>query len=257
MHNESSSGYSSKDMPTLKILIVDDEKLARKRIDDALATLAVSFPHDVVGHADNGKDALSMIDEEEPDIVLLDIQMPGMSGIELANILVQRMHRPAIVFLTAYNQHAMDAFDVQATDYLLKPVKEERLLTALQKAQAWKTGQSIQQQGTHIPAQHQGAKCMLNVRDIITAQSDWKYIKLHVAGKEYLSEWTLQRLEDEHGHLFCRVHRATLVNVHFVRALEKQENDDNKWSVSMRDLPTPFPISRRLLPDVKQRLRSQ
>lgn len=243
-------------MPNLKILIVDDEKLARKRIDDALATLAPAFAHDVVGHADNGKDALAMIDEEEPDVVLLDIQMPGMSGIELANVLAQRVHRPAIIFLTAYNQYAMDAFDVQANDYLLKPVKEERLLTALNKAQAWKTGQSIQQHGTHIPAQHQGQKCMLNVRDIVAAQSDWKYIKLHVDGKEYLSEWTLQRLEDEHGHLFCRVHRATLINIHFVRSLDKQENDDNKWSVSMRDMPASFPISRRLLPDVKQRLRS-
>lgn len=256
LRNETSSGYSNKAMPHLKILIVDDEKLARKRIDDALATLSAALPHDVVGHADNGQDALAMIDEEEPDVVLLDIQMPGMSGIELANTLAKRTRRPAIVFLTAYNQYAMDAFDVQATDYLLKPVKEERLLVALQKAQAWKTGQSIQRQGTHIPAQYQGQKCMLDVRDIVAAQSHWKYIKLHVAGKEYLSEWTLQRLEEEHSHLFCRIHRATLVNIHYVRTLEKQDNDDNKWNVAMRDMPEHFPISRRLLPDVKQRLSS-
>lgn len=243
-------------MPTLKILIVDDEHLARKRIADALTALYDAIPHEVVGHADNGAAALAMIDENEPDVVLLDIQMPGMSGIDLAKIIAIRTQRPAIIFLTAYNQYAMDAFDAQASDYLLKPVKEERLLMALQKAYAWKTGQTIQHKSTHVPAQLNGNKCMLNVRDILVAQSDWKYIKLYANGKEYMSEWTLQRLEEEHSHIFCRIHRATLINVHYVKAIEHQENDDNKWSVYIHGIVEAFPISRRLLSDAKLRLRS-
>lgn len=243
-------------MAALKILIVDDEKLARKRIDDALVSIYSILANDVIGHADNALDALAMIDEDEPDVVLLDIQMPGMSGIDLAKILSERIHRPAIIFLSAFQQYAMQAFDAQASDYLLKPIKEERLLTALYKAQAWKTGQTIQHQGTHIPCQIEGLKSMLDVRNIVVAQSDWKYTKLYTNGKEYLTEWSLQRLEEEHRHLFCRIHRATLVNVQKVQSIQRQENDDNKWDVLMQGIQTAFPISRRLLPDVKQRLRS-
>ena len=237
----------------LKVLIVDDERLARRRIDDALNTIAPSYPLDIVGHADNGQSALTLIDEESPDVVILDIQMPGMSGIDVARALQHRSVRPAVVFLTAYDQYAMDAFDVEAVDYLLKPVRDERLLQALQKANAWRTGVKLQTTGTHIPAQRNGKKCMVAVDDIEVAISDWRSTRLYVNGaSDFTSDWTLLRLEEEYGHLFCRVHRATLVKISNVQRLER--TDDDRWVVFMKNITEAFPVSRRLLTEVRQRL---
>ena len=120
----------------LKVLIVDDERLARRRLDDALSTIATTYPLDIVGHADNGQAALVLIEEESPDVVLLDIQMPGMSGIDVARALQHRPLRPAVIFLTAYDQYAMDAFDVEAVDYLLKPEAIAELTNSLYFANA-------------------------------------------------------------------------------------------------------------------------
>ena len=237
----------------LKILIVDDERLARRRLDDALSTITTTYPLDIVGHADNGQAALVLIEEESPDVVLLDIQMPGMSGIDVARALQHRPLRPAVIFLTAYDQYAMDAFDVEAVDYLLKPIKDERLLQALQKAKAWRTGTKLQTTATHIPAHRDGKKCMLSVDDIQVATSDWRSTRLYVGGSDaFTSDWTLLRLEEEYPHVFCRIHRATLVNLSGVQRLER--TDDERWTVVMKDIAEIFPVSRRLLTEVRHRL---
>ena len=237
----------------LKVLIVDDERLARRRLDDALSTITTTYPLDIVGHADNGQAALVLIEEESPDVVLLDIQMPGMSGIDVARALQHRPLRPAVIFLTAYDQYAMDAFDVEAVDYLLKPIKDERLLQALQKAKAWRTGTKLQTTAPHIPAHRDGKKCMLPVDDIQVATSDWRSTRLYVGGSDaFTSDWTLLRLEEEYPHVFCRIHRATLVNLSGVQRLER--TDDARWTVVMKDIAEIFPVSRRLLTEVRHRL---
>lgn len=236
-----------------KILVVDDERLARKRVDEALLSIQQLFPHEVVGVCDNGADAWTLIQNEYPDIILLDIHMPAMTGLELAERIKLLPKKPHVIFLTAFMEHALHAFDADAVDYLLKPVREDRLLQALEKAHprgALTTGHF------HIPSQRAGSKIMLHIHDVLVASADWKYVKLLTAQDEYLTEITLQRLQEQYSEFFCRIHRSTLVNIMHVQTMEREGDDqDHRWVIRIRGLDQTFPISRRMVTDVKDRLK--
>lgn len=246
----------------MKILIVDDEAPARERLRQILSE---NDEHEVVGDAANGEQALSMATEHQPDVVLLDIRMPGMDGIETAHHLNRMEHPPAIVFATAYDEYAIDAFDAQAIGYVLKPVRRERLDKALSQA-ARVTGAGLsdvargagmEERRTHICVQFCGELRLLPIESIAFFQSDQKYTRVADGAREYLIDDTLKQLETEYEDLFVRVHRNALVSVAHIDALQKTA--DGEVFVRLRGNITPegeaLKVSRRHLAAVRRRLK--
>ncbi len=246
----------------MKILIVDDEAPARERLRQILSE---NNDHTVVGDAANGKQALSMAAEHKPDVVLLDIRMPGMDGIETAHHLNQLDEPPAIVFTTAYDEYAIDAFDAQAIGYVLKPVRRERLDKALKLA-AKVTGSSLtsvaastdlDDRRSHICVQFCGELKLLPIESIAFFQSDQKYTRVADSEREYLIDDTLKQLEGEYEDSFVRIHRNALVAVAYIDALQK--TPDGEVFVRLRGNITPegeaLKISRRHLAAVRRRLK--
>lgn len=248
----------------MKILIVDDEAPARDRLRQMLEE---SGEHTVVGDAGNGKDALRAAENLSPDVVLLDIRMPGMSGIETAHHLNTFERPPAIVFTTAYDQYAIDAFDAQAIGYVLKPVRRERLTRAL--AQAGRIGTAtlgtvsespgLEQKRTHVCARVHGEMKLIPVDDIAYFQSDQKYTRVCYGGGQHLIDDSLKLLEKEFADRFVRIHRSALVAVAQIDALHKA--DDGEVSVRLRggidhDADS-LKVSRRHVASVRRRLRGQ
>ena len=246
----------------MKILIVDDEVPARERLRQILSE---SDEHEVVGDAANGEQALSMAAEHQPDVVLLDIRMPGMDGIETAHHLNRMEHPPAIVFATAYDEYAIDAFEAQAIGYVLKPVRRERLDKALSHAAritgAGLTeaarGAGVDDRRTHICVQFCGELRLLPIESIAFFQSDQKYTRVADGDREYLIDDTLKQLETEYDDLFVRVHRNALVAVAHIDALQKTA--DGEVFVRLRGNITPegeaLKVSRRHLAAVRRRLK--
>ena len=246
----------------MKILIVDDEAPARERLRQILSE---SEEHAVVGDAANGEQALSMAAEHQPVVVLLDIRMPGMDGIETAHHLNRMEHPPAIVFATAYDEYAIDAFEAQAIGYVLKPVRRERLDKALSHA-ARITGAGLTEvarsagvddRRTHICVQFCGELRLLPIESIAFFQSDQKYTRVADGDREYLIDDTLKQLETEYDDLFVRVHRNALVAVAHIDALQKTA--DGEVFVRLRGNITPegeaLKVSRRHLAAVRRRLK--
>ena len=246
----------------MKILIVDDEAPARERLRQILSE---NDEHEVVGDAANGEQALSLATEHQPDVVLLDIRMPGMDGIETAHHLNRMERPPAIVFATAYDEYAIDAFEAQAIGYVLKPVRRERLNKALNQA-ARVTGAGLtdvargagmQERRTHICVQFCGELRLLPIESIAFFQSDQKYTRVADGDREYLIDDTLKQLETEYEDLFVRVHRNALVAVAHIDALQKTA--DGEVFVRLRGNITPegeaLKVSRRHLAAVRRRLK--
>ena len=246
----------------MKILIVDDEAPARERLRQILSE---NDEHEVVGDAANGEQALSLATEHQPDVVLLDIRMPGMDGIETAHHLNRMERPPAIVFATAYDEYAIDAFEAQAIGYVLKPVRRERLNKALnQAARVTGTGLTdvargagMQERRTHICVQFCGELRLLPIESIAFFQSDQKYTRVADGDREYLIDDTLKQLETEYEDLFVRVHRNALVAVAHIDALQKTA--DGEVFVRLRGNITPegeaLKVSRRHLAAVRRRLK--
>lgn len=246
----------------MKILIVDDEAPARERLRQILSE---NDEHEVVGDAANGEQALSLATEHQPDVVLLDIRMPGMDGIETAHHLNRMERPPAIVFATAYDEYAIDAFEAQAIGYVLKPVRRERLNKALNQA-ARVTGAGLtdvargagmEERRTHICVQFCGELRLLPIESIAFFQSDQKYTRVADGDREYLIDDTLKQLETEYEDLFVRVHRNALVAVAHIDALQKTA--DGEVFVRLRGNITPegeaLKVSRRHLAAVRRRLK--
>jgi two-component system response regulator AlgR len=252
----------------LKILIVDDEPLARARLRELLDDIAIQFASEVVGEAGNGIAALEFLRDHPVYVVLADIRMPGMDGIELAGHLGAFPAPPAVIFTTAYDNYAVQAFDLNAVDYLLKPVRAQRLLTALQKVHAAlptdpqllaSVGREIRGGGrTHLSSHERGRLLLVPVGEVLYFKADLKYVTARTVDREYLLDEALTHLEEEFGERFMRLHRAVLVARSALAGFEKAAGDDADaygWAL-LRGVPEKLPVSRRQWAPAKAALTS-
>jgi two-component system response regulator AlgR len=260
-----------------RILIVDDEAPARTRLVTLLSDIAADCPHELVGQADSAQAALDAIADCKPSVVLLDIQMPGMNGIELAAHLARHMAQPpAIVFITAYDAFALKAFEVHAVDYLLKPVRAAKLAEAIRRAALVQAGRVAQSgEAASVPAalglqranfsvQERGRLLLVPVADVIYLRAELKYVTLRTKAREYVIEESLLSLEQELGERFVRVHRNTLVARQAIAGVERGQLDlsdpdkaQESWQVILRDIDERLPISRRQWPIIKALVSSK
>jgi len=236
----------------MRILLVDDETLAR----DRLRRILEDAEYEVVGEAANGAAAVTCCDELQPDVVLLDIRMPGMDGLEAARHFLELEQPPAVVFCTAYEEHAIQAFDLQAVGYLLKPVRREKLLQALaktsrlNKAQLAAISAADDARRTHISARtHKGVE-LIAIEDVKFFQADQKYVTVRSAQGEIIVDETLRELEDEFTDIFVRVHRNALVARKHIDGLVK--DNDGVVLVRLKDVEDTIAVSRRHLPAVRK-----
>jgi two-component system response regulator AlgR len=235
----------------LRALVVDDERPARERLMTLLRELDQV---EVVGEARDAAEALRQLDQLEPELLYLDVRMPGMSGLELARHLATLDAPPAVIFTTAHDEHAMEAFEAEAVGYLLKPVRKEKLAAATERAQRLTTQQldAVAAPRTHLAVRARDGVRLLRVEDIICLLAEQKYTTVRHTGGEDLIEDSLRTLEDELGARFLRVHRSALVNREFIAAVER--NDDGTHLIRLRGMPEPLPVSRRLAGELKARL---
>ena len=250
----------------LSVLIVDDEPPARERLRALLSDLAVQLPSLVVGEAANGLAALEALREQPVDVVLVDIRMPGMDGIELASHLGRLEKPPAVIFTTAYDNYAVQAFDLNAVDYLLKPVRAQRLLAALQKLPAPRPdntllthlGRELRSGGrTHLSSHERGRLLLVPVGEVLYFKADLKYVTARTVDREYLLDEALTHLETEFADRFLRLHRSVLVARDAIAGLEKAAGDDAEaygWAL-VRGVPEKLPVSRRQWGAVKGLVR--
>jgi two-component system response regulator AlgR len=242
----------------MNILIVDDESLARQRIRDLLTDLG---ENSIVGEAVNGNEAIEKAVTLKPDLLLLDIRMPGMDGLEAAMHLQGVDNPPSIVFTTAYDEHALQAFEVNAVDYLLKPIRKERLQSALQKARPLSKKQlrdvndasDEKSVRTHISVHMRGRITLIPVSDIIYFIADNKYVTVRTPREQHLIEESLVSLEEEFSDQFLRIHRSSLVNTNYLRGMEK--NSAGHWRVLLKDVDEKLVVSRRHTPQVRRWVR--
>jgi two-component system response regulator AlgR len=243
--------------PPLRVAIVDDEAPARSRLRDLLADCAQQMPLEIVGEADNGRDALELVSAAPADVVLLDIRMPGMDGIETAQHLRKFEPPPAVIFTTAYDAYALKAFEVHAVDYLLKPIRAARLLEALAqvRAQARVTAapklealaQLRNAPRTSLSSSERGRVHILSVSSIVYLRAELKYVTVRTREREHLVEESLTKLEEEFGDKFVRVHRSCLVARAAIRGFERVagENSEGHWEVLLNGCDERIAVSRR------------
>ncbi len=245
----------------MKILIVDDEQPARARLRLLIEERA---DFSVVGEAANGKEALALVQSLEPDAVLLDIRMPGISGIETARHIDASDAPPAVIFTTAYDEYAIEAFDAHAVAYLLKPVRREKLFDALQHAarlsrdslQEIVQGNAVAEQRSHVCARVRNELRLIPIEEIIYFQADQKYVRVNHIGGDNLIDDSLKFLEHEFSDRFVRIHRSALVAVAHIDTLEKTTDGQAQIRLRGHD-QEPLLISRRHLADVRRRLKGR
>lgn len=239
----------------LRVLIVDDEAPARNRLRELLQDCAASQSLVIAGEAATGGEALERLGQGAVDVVLLDIRMPGMDGIEAARHMQRLPSPPAIVFTTAYDSHAIQAFEVNAMDYLLKPVRAERLRAALHKARALGAGgvqalRGLAPRRTHLSVYERGRVVLVAVEKIAFLRAELKYVTVGTAEREYLVEESLSHLEREFDGRFVRVHRNCLVARAYVAGFERRARDESGegnegWVVVLNGVAEKLPVSRR------------
>jgi two-component system response regulator AlgR len=254
----------------LRVLIVDDEAPARARLRDLLADIAAQVPNRVAAEAADGVEALDKLEGIEADVALLDIRMPRMDGIELARHLAGLTKPLAVIFVTAYDQYAVKAFELAAVDYLLKPVRAERLAAALQKtgrapsppAAIKSAAEAIEPGGRRqLRSTERGRVMLVPVADILYFKAEQKYVTARSREREFLIEESLAQLETEFAARFLRIHRNCLVArdaiVGFERDHETAAADgEARWCLMLRGVPDRLPVSRRQWPQVKAVLES-
>jgi two-component system response regulator AlgR len=242
----------------VKILIVDDEKPARDRLARMVRELD---SHELVGEAVNGLEALGLAQGLEPDIVLMDIRMPGMDGIEAARHIAKLDEPPAVIFTTAFSDHALEAFETHAVDYLLKPVKQERLQAALDasirptRAQVTRSDDVLSElePRQHICARVRGSLVLVPIVNIYYFHAEQKYVTVRHAEGEVLIEDALKAIETEFGDRFYRIHRNALVSLSRLAGMQS-ENDGHQ--VSFRDIDDRLEVSRRHLSGVRKIIKN-
>jgi two-component system, LytTR family, response regulator AlgR len=236
----------------MKVVIVDDESLARER----LRTLLADHPDaELVAEADSGQAAIAACAAHVPDVVLLDIAMPGMDGLAAAAELARLPSPPAVVFCTAYDAHALLAFEAAALDYLMKPIRAERLASALERVRTFMAGRGRRPvAGTprqNLCARLRGSLRVIPLGEVRYLQAEEKYVVVHHARGEDLVEDSLKALEDEFGERFVRIHRNCLVARE--QLLELRRGDSGALAV-LRDVPQPLEVSRRCVPELRRML---
>ena len=244
----------------MRVLIVDDEKLARDRLRELLTDIG---SYTVVGEGMNGSEAVEKSSELNPDILLMDIRMPGMDGLEAAMHLMGMENPPSVIFTTAYDQHALDAFEVNAVDYLLKPIRKDRLANALTKARKLTMRQlkEVNQAREEAPARtHMSVHMRGNIRlvplpEIIYFLADSKYVVVRTAAEEHLVEDSLVNLEREFSDRFLRIHRNALVSTTFIKGIEKSPS--GTWQVSLKGADKKLDVSRRHAANVRRWARNR
>lgn len=242
----------------MNVLIVDDEQLARQRLRKMLsATIGCQ----IIGEAETGEDALRKTQVTQPDVVLMDIRMPGMDGIEAARYISRMDKPPAIIFTTAFSDHALSAFETHAIDYLLKPIKQSRLEAALDAAKRMNKAQLNQLRADKfdntrqkICVKSRGSLELIPVEEIIYFKADQKYVTLRTAEQEYLIEESLKMLEEEFSQQFIRIHRNALVAQQMLNGLTK--NNDGHACIRFNDIDDLLEISRRHLSSIRKKLRT-
>jgi len=239
---------------TLKTLIVDDEALARSRLRTLLRDCR-SPDAEVVAEAAQGAEALQHLEQMALDLVLLDVHMPGVDGIEVARALRNRTDAPAVVFVTAHAAHAVTAFDLDAVDYLTKPVRGERLQQALQKAERFLKERRALQESVLI--QDRGRAERVPLAEVLYLKSEYKYLTVRTASRSHILDGSLNEFEERYPGRFLRVHRNALVARSAIRALEKYDDgeDAEGWALRLDAIPEPVAVSRRQLAAVREVLK--
>lgn len=245
----------------LRVFIVDDEPPARNRLRDLLHDCSEQLALEVVGEAGNGQEVLDKLMETPVDVVLLDIRMPQMDGIELAQHLNKLPKPPVIIFTTAYDTYAIKAFELHAIDYLLKPIRLGRLFEALTRARAAVPVQTevlrdlLPEPRKFLFIHERGKIHLVPIEQVLFLRAELKYITVRTAEHEYLLEESLTALEKEFAARFVRVHRNCLVAKDEIEGFEKgggEEGEGSGWMVKLKGLDELLPISRRQQHIVKE-----
>lgn len=242
----------------MKLVIVDDEKPARDRLTRLLDRLP---DYRLVGTAANGQEALNVVEQQAPDIVLMDIRMPGMDGLEASRQLMQQDNPPAVIFTTAFSDHALEAFETHAIDYLLKPVKIDRLEQALKACERTNRAQLKENLGdietasarSHICARMRGNLQLIPLQDIFYFQAELKYVTVRYVGGEVLIEEPLKKLEQEFDGSFVRIHRNALVRIDKISGMK---NSPEKHQIQFAEIDDLLEVSRRHLSGVRKLLKA-
>ncbi len=228
----------------LTALIVDDEKPARDRLKRLLASINVI---ELIGQAENAEEAMELIKNYQPALVFLDISMPAMNGIQLANWLQQQNFSSQVIFTTAYDEYALEAFEVNAKDYLLKPIRSERLVAAIKKFLP------KQNQQPFIVLKDASSTHKVALADIIYLHADHKYTEVHLTNKKYLTTDSLKEFEQKYPNLFMRIHRSTLINKHFLLGIE---NKQDAMHVILKEIDAKPKVSRRHQSELRKHLKT-
>lgn len=240
----------------MDVIIVDDEPLARKR----LYNMVTKCGYIVVAEAANGIEAIDAISAHDPEIVLLDIEMPGETGLEVAKKIAELEAPPAIIFTTAYDQYALEAFDTSAGSYLLKPVQQAQLEAALNKAKnitklqlEFLKEEQTSSQRQHITSKgHRGIE-LIALEDIRYFMADQKYVMVISVNGKILIDETLKELEEEFSRQFIRVHRNSLVSIKHILGLERDRQGHYSLRIANTE-DTPI-VSRRYASKIKSLLK--
>ena len=264
----------------MKVLIVDDEPLARSRLRRLLAELPEAAAAEVE-EAGDAAEAWRLLRVAAFDVVLLDIQMPGQGGMDLARRLAAdpAMPHPAVVFVTAHEQHALDAFDVSAVDYLTKPVRRERLAQAMGKVALLlrANGSAVDPPAAadtvYLPVHERGTLLRVPLTDVLYCRADAKYTTVRTAARSYLIDTPLVDLEQRYPGQFVRLHRSALVAANAIRALERPaapqdgaggaasadaaDAEPGTWTLHLRGVSDTLPVSRRRVAEVQALIRQR
>ncbi len=245
----------------LRVLIVDDEAPARRRLRDVLADCAEQLAVDIVGEAGSGVEAMEQVQRQPVDAVLLDIRMPDMDGLECAAHLNRLTAPPAIIFSTAYDAYACQAFDLNAVDYLLKPVRADRLVRALSRAHRLSATaldhlrEAHPKARSHLSLNEKGRIVLIPVADILYLKAELKYVTVRTPAREFLIEESLTRLESEFDEAFLRIHRNCLVATARIREVGKMPGDDDGHFLRLDGLDERLPVSRRQYSVLREKIK--
>jgi len=245
----------------LRVFIADDEAPARGRLRELLEDIQAEIPTQVVGEARNGIETVERVPASGAEILLLDIEMPGMHGLEVARHLGRLPEGPAVIFVTAHDRHAVEAFELNALDYLLKPVRAARLEAALKRAEATgpPSGQTLESAAdqlreadgrgrTHFSLAERNRIVLVPVSEVVYLKAEQKYVTLRTREREHLIDESLISLEREFGERFVRIHRNCIVARDAVRAFERApaaEDEEAHWLVVLDGIEERLPVSRR------------
>lgn len=239
----------------MKLMIVDDEALARQRLSGLIEKL--NGEYQIIAEAKNGEEAVALSQEHPVDLVFMDIHMPGMDGLEAAARISRQDLPPAIIFTTAYSEHALDAFEVHAVDYLLKPIRREKLQAALEKATRLTRplAQAEARPETWLSSRYRGGVQRIALSDVYYFRADSKYVMVRHKGGESLLEDSLVSLEKRFPDELLRIHRSVLVRSAVISGLEK--NLDGGVQVMFADIDDKLAVSRRHVPAVRRLLNGK